>query len=199
MKIALLGSSFDPPHIGHLLIAQQVKEILKIDEVWLMPAYQHAFGKKLTDKKHRLAMVKLVQSAFIKVSELEIKRGGISYAIDTLQKLHQQYSDNTFFWILGSDQLDEFHKYKDWKEIVNNYSLIVFPRESVLNQRIEKVKHKLRLTKVPKNIIVMNSSDLILTNISSSAIRQRIKKGLSIKHLVTEQVEEYIRKHKLYM
>lgn len=198
MKIAILGSSFDPPHIGHLLIAQQVKEILTVDDVWLMPTYQHAFGKKLTVAKHRLAMVNLLRSESINVSELELKRGGASYTIDTLQELQKKHPDDTFFWILGSDQLDEFKNYKSWKEIIKHYSLIIFPRESTLQQLTIRVKKSLQLPIIPSNIIVLDNQDLALTNLSSSMIRQRVKRGLSIKHLVTSRIEEYIRKHKLY-
>src|SRR6185369_9653220 len=113
MKIAVLGGSFDPPHLGHLFIASQVKELLHMDEVWLMPLYQKTkqdkiFHKSITDTNHRLAMTKFLKNAFIKVSDFEIKNNPSSYTLITLQKLQETYPEHEFYWILGSDQLEGF-------------------------------------------------------------------------------------------
>src|SRR5438477_12504705 len=113
MKIAILGGSFDPPHLGHVLIAEQVKEFLKIDQVWLMPLYQknmqdEVFHKNLTAVSHRLGMTKLFKNHFIKVSDYEIEQNKTSYSYETLQGLQKLHPDDEFYWILGSDQLKDF-------------------------------------------------------------------------------------------
>lgn len=199
MKIAILGGSFDPPHIGHALIAQQVKNILDMNQIWLLPNNQHAFGKKQSPAPDRFRMTKFLEENNIIVSDFEIKSKGISYTIDTLNALKKIYPEDEFYWILGSDQLESFQKYKNWQEITANYRLIVFPRESVVHKLKDKVKKSLNLKSIPENITVMQNKDLILMNISSSMVRERIKYGVSIKYLVPENVEEYIKENKLYI
>src|SRR5690348_1092340 len=106
MKIAILGGSFDPPHLGHLFIASQVKELVGVDEIWLMPLYQShggTFQKTLSSVKHRLEMTRLIESDDIKVSTFEIENNKTSYTIDTLTGISQQYPENTYYWIIGSD------------------------------------------------------------------------------------------------
>ncbi|HVF69951.1 MAG TPA: nicotinate (nicotinamide) nucleotide adenylyltransferase [Xanthomonadales bacterium] len=199
MKIGILGGSFDPPHIGHLLIAEQVREVLSLDRIWLLPNFNHAFGKVQTNAEYRLQMAKFLENEYIKSSDHEIKKKGTSYTIDSLKDFKIQYPGDQIFWILGSDQLESFHNYKDWREIVKKHSMIIFPRESVISELKEKTKKALKLKTIPISIKVLQDKDLILTNISSSIIRERVKKGLSIKYLVPEKIEEYIKKHKLYI
>ena len=204
MKIAILGGSFDPPHFGHVLIANQVKELLKMDEVWLMPLYQKAmqdeiFHKKLTPVNDRLAMTHTLKNAFIKISEYEILHNQTSFTYDTLVALQKQHPNDIFYWILGSDQLKEFRKYHKWEELVKTKNLIIFPREHALWNLKEKVKESLRLQEIPENVIVLNKRDLILTNISSSAIRKRVKKRLPIGFLVPSAVKDYIKNNELYV
>ncbi len=198
MKIAILGGSFDPPHLGHLFIAQQVLELLQMDEVWLMPVYHHPFQRNLSDVKHRLAMTKLLQTKAIKISDYEIRHNPTSYTIDTLNGLKKINADNEYFWITGSDQLEHFQKYKEWQQIITKHNLIIFPREWMLPQLDEEVKNKLMLKTIPQNVIVLTEKILFLTNISSTKIRERVKANLSIQPFVSEQVEEYIVKNNLY-
>jgi nicotinate-nucleotide adenylyltransferase len=198
MRIAILGGSFDPPHWGHLFIASQVKEFLEVDQVWLMPLYQHAFDKKVSSVEHRLAMTKLLEGDSLKVSTYEIDQQKTSYTIETLDGLAAKYREHTFSWILGSDQLAVFYKYKDWQDIIARHSVIVFPREYLLPHLEEEVKNALQLQTIPPNVIVLQNSDLILTNISSTKIRDRVKNNRSIHNYVPEKVEEYIKEHDLY-
>lgn len=203
MKIAILGGSFDPPHIGHTLIAQQVIEKVGVDQVWFLPNYSTAahdkiFQKKLSPVEDRLAMAKMLEDEKIKVSDFEIKHNPSSITIDTLEKLTNEYPEHEFSWITGSDKLATFSKYDRWQDIVKNYTLIVFPREHTLWHIEERVKEGLQLQTVPVNVIVLATRDLILTNVSSSTVRNRVKEGLPIKHLVLPEVEEYIKEKKLY-
>ena len=198
MNIAILGGSFDPPHVGHYLIAQQVRDLLHMDQVWLMPAFQHPFQKKLSLTGHRLAMTKLLENETIKASDFEIKHNKTSYTIDTLKALEEQYPNDTFYWVTGSDQLESFQKYKDWRQIVAKHNLIIFPREWILPFFEDRVKEKLQLQSIPKNVIVLQNDELLLTNISSTGIRRRVQNSLPITYLVPAQVETYIQKKKLY-
>jgi nicotinate-nucleotide adenylyltransferase len=204
MKIAILGGSFDPPHLGHILIARQVIEKTQVDQVWLMPNYNtsahHAvFQKKLSPVENRLAMAELLVDEQIKISNFEIENNQKSLTIVTLKTLSQQYPQHSFYWIMGSDKLETFHLYDDWQDIIKKYRLIIFPREHMLWHLKERVKEGLELQTIPQNVIVLQNKDLMLTNISSTAIRDRVKNNLPIDFLVVPKVEEYIRKHQLYV
>lgn len=204
MKIAILGGSFDPPHLGHLFIAIQVKELLQMHQVWLMPLFEHAshaqlFHKKMGTASDRYAMTKLLENSFIRASDFEIVHNKTSYTADTLDELVKRHPSDEFFWILGSDQLENFQKYYKWQEIIKKHRIIIFPRESVLPRFEERVKQALQLKSIPGNVIVLNKKDLLLTNISSTNIRERVKNSLPIRYFVPEKVAEYIEKHKLYI
>ena len=202
MKIAILGGSFDPPHFGHILIATQIKEHLGMDEIWLMPLFQKnlqnkMFHKQLSSVADRFAMTKLLKNDFIKISDFEIIQNQTSYSLLTLEQLQKLHPKDTFYWILGSDQLAGFHKYYQWQELIKQ-NLIIFPREHTLWHLTERVKEGLQLQTIPKNVIVLQNRDLILSNVSSTAVRERVKKNLSIDFLVPKKIEEYIKKNKLY-
>lgn len=203
MKIALLGGSFDPPHLGHILIARQVIEKIGIDEVWLLPMFgtaAHApiFQKDLSPVSDRLAMVNLLANHQIKVSDFELTHNQQSITIVTLELLEKQYPDHTFYWITGSDKVDTFKKYDRWQDIIQKHHLVIFPREHMLWHLEDRVKEAFQLREIPETVTVMHDKDLILTNISSTKIRDRVRKGLSIRDIVPEEVEKYIKGHKLY-
>ncbi len=203
MKIAILGGSFDPPHLGHYLIATQIKELLGMDQVWLMPnvstsAHHKIFQKELSPVADRLQMTQLMENEYIKASDFELNHNPTSITITTLEKLSKQYPSDTFYWITGSDKLETFNQYDRWKDIINNNNVIVFPREHMLWHLEERVKEAFGLQSIPENVIVLQNESLLLTNISSRIIRERKRKGLSIQYLVPAGIEEYIEKHRLY-
>jgi nicotinate-nucleotide adenylyltransferase len=204
MKIAILGGSFDPPHLGHILIAQQILELTEIEEVWLMPNYttgthHKIFRKQLSPAIKRFEMTKLLENNTIKVSDFELKYNKKSITITTLKMLSKQYPENIFYWITGSDKLETFHLYDDWLEIIKNYHIIIFPREHMLWDLESRVKNAFKMKKIPENVIVLQNKELLLANISSTAIRHRVKNGLPINFLVKESVEKYIKKNNLYV
>ncbi len=199
MKIGILGGSFDPPHIEHWLIAEQVKDILGLDEVWIMPCCHHPLNKHLfSSSQNRYNMVKLMDHNKIRASDFEVKKGDPSYTIETLEALYEKHPNDQFFWIIGSDTLKDFQKWRRWQELVQKYYLVIFPRETFLEHLTEKVLRSLNLKSIPDNITILHSPELILTNLSSTLIRKRVKEGKSIKYLVTKEVEEYIKNNKLY-
>lgn len=198
MKIAILGGSFDPPHLGHFSIALQVQELLDMDQVWLLPAHNHPFQRDLSPVEKRYTMTSFLETDKIKVSDYEMKHNPKSYTIDTLNGLKQTHPDDEFYWITGSDQLEHFQKYKNWQDIINKHNVIIFPREWMLPQLNDIVKEKLMLKTIPENVIVLQTKHLILTNISSTKIRERVKKGLPIHYFVPTKVAEFIKENNVY-
>lgn len=186
MSIAVFGGRFDPPHCGHLLVAEQVLEKMpEINQLWLLPANTHPWKQMVASPLNRLNMTKLLESKKIKVSDFDIKRGGETYTIDTV-KLLKRDSTHSYFWLCGSDTLREFHRWKNFQQLVKLIPFLVFPRSN------DKIKN------LPEGFSLIKNKNLITTNISSTAIMNRIKRGLPITGLVPEKVEEYIREYNLY-
>jgi nicotinate-nucleotide adenylyltransferase len=180
-KIAVLGGSFNPPHICHVFICYYVFATTDVDQTWVVPCYRHAFGKKLAPFQHRLTMCRLAMESLregvVLVSAIEEERQGISWTIDTVRYLRNKYPEHEFRWIIGSDVLDEFDTWKDVDQLRQLISFIVVPRAG---------SH------------VGDPEGFQLPNISSTLIRERIKQQKSIHHLVPKKIETYIRLHKLY-
>lgn len=189
MNVAVLGSSFDPPHNGHLKIAENVLRSGKVSKVILMPVNIHPFTKKLTDSKHRLAMAKLLEDKNIEISDYEISKSSTSYSIDTLRTLQERFPKDRFYWIIGSDHLNSFVKWKDWKKIIEDFGLIIVARDAQYHLAGE----------TRKNIITLDAKDFLPLDISSTDIRKKIKEGESISNLVPKKIEEYIIHHELYL
>ena len=203
MKIAVLGGSFDPPHLGHIFIARQIKEKFDMDEVWLLPLFKQGFDrffeKKLSSFENRYAMAKLLENKYIKASTFEKDENPSSRTIETLTKLNAKYKKDEFFWVMGTDQLVNIQKYYEWEKITRENNLIIFPREYLLPDLDEIVKKSLSVKKIPSNIFVMNDKGLILTNISSTKIRSRVKDNLPVDYMVTKEVQDFIKSNKLYV
>ena len=199
MKIAILGGAFDPPHLGHLIVAEQVREILKMWEVWLMPVYSHPFHKHLSSTSHRLAMIRFVESQFIKASDFEINLNTTSYTIDTLRLLQKQRPDDEFYWCIGSDTLADFHKWKEWKKLRNDFNIIVYPRGNGLKDLRKNVQKAFKLENISENITVLDHKGVVITNVSSTLVRERVASGSSIHYLVSDKIEKYIKDNNLYV
>lgn len=187
MHIGILGGSFDPPHIGHLLVARQTREIAILDQVWLMPYFAHNWDTTVTPANHRLAMAKLLEEDGINVSDEEIKRKEKSYTIDTVRRLKSKFSSHEFFWIVGSDVLPEFNRWKNYKKLPKEVSFLVFPRNG----------HPLP-DRLPQGFTPVISPELVTSNISSTIVRKRITKGLSVSGMISGGVISYIQRTTLY-
>jgi nicotinate-nucleotide adenylyltransferase len=188
MKIAILGGRFDPPHIGHFLVARQVLDFRKdIDKVLLVPAFKHQWKPIIASPKDRIEMLKFFVEPRIEVSDIEIKRKGISYSIDTIKAIKEK-TGAEIFWIVGSDILPEFKKWKHAGELLKLATFLVVPRDP----------HALPKN-IPAGFEIISSPKLITTDFSSTLIREKIKNGESIKNLVPECIEKYIIEHKLYV
>lgn len=188
MKVAVLGGRFDPIHVGHLLIARQVLEFdPTIDKVLFVPAFQHQWKPIVASPKDRIAMIESVLEERMEVSDIEIKRGGVSYSIDTIKSFKKE-TGAEIYWVVGSDIVTEFNRWKNSDELVKEATFLVFPRDPY------------DLPKdLPKGFELISSPNLLVTSFSGTAIRERIKAGKSIKYLVPEEVERYIKENSLYV
>ena len=189
MNIAVLGSSFDPSHNGHLTIARNVLKShpstsLRIDKVILMPVNIHPFAKQLTQAKHRFTMAKLLEGKNIEVSDLELKKNSISYSIDTLKALKKKYPNDKIYWIIGSDYLENFTKWKKWQKIISDFGLVIIARDTQTDIKRELKKF---VNYDFKNIIILNGKDFPPIDVSSSKIKKMIKEKKSISNLVLKK------------
>lgn len=198
MNIAILGGSFDPPHRGHKATAKRLLRLFNFDQIWLMPLFQHPFNKSLSPSTSRFEMTKYLENNKIKISDLELKRKSVSYTIDTLNLLRDQRPQDKFVWIIGTDQVASFAKWKNWKEIIDKFKLIVVPRTNFKKAK-EELNNISQLVSFPKNIILVDRKKFKPIYISSTLTRKRINENKPIKNLVPKKVEEYIIENKLYL
>lgn len=198
--IGVFGGSFDPVHLGHLVIAQDAAERLELSEVVFIPAAipPHKQHLQQVDAEHRLNMLNLAVESDVRfsVSDLELQRGGVSYTIDTVRELNSIYPDARIVLIVGSDTLVDLHNWYKVDELLGLCEVATFlrPGESDLRQIAKKVA----LGELHKQRLLENLIDTHLIEISSSEIRMRIAEGLGIRYLVPPEVEMYIYEHGLY-
>tara|TARA_Y100000768_G_scaffold39344_1_gene25855 strand:+ start:327 stop:911 length:585 start_codon:yes stop_codon:yes gene_type:complete len=194
MKVCLFGGTFDPPHLGHLIIAQTIFEAENFDQIVFVPAYQppHKNGMKISPVDQRLEMLKIAISEnpnFI-MSDLEIQRKGLSYSIDTIIEYKKQnnLSSDELFYLMGSDSLKQFKKWKDTKRIIDESRVIVAIRPGFRPSDIPNwILAKIQFASIPR------------IEISSTTIRDRWIDDKTIRYMVTESVWQYINKNKLYL
>ena len=188
-RLAVFGGSFDPPHLGHLRIADAAVEQFRLDEIRWIPSAISPFKttEVVSDASHRLAMVEfaIADRPQYSVSRIEIDRGGISFTVDTLRAIHETSPDAELFFLLGEDAFEEFESWHEPNEIRKLARLIVYPRGDGQHGR-QYLKRSDRLLE-GMNI-----------HISSSEIRKRMARGESIDNWVTESVIKYIRSNGLY-
>jgi nicotinate-nucleotide adenylyltransferase len=188
-KVGIFGGTFDPIHNGHLITAQSVREIRKLDKIIFIPAFisPHKSDVKTSSAEHRLNMIKIATGdiPFFECSDIEIRRDGISYTVDTLRELKKSYDDLEF--IIGYDNIFKFHDWKDPDEIFKLSKIIVLRRKSSLPPPFED--------KYSREAIFVQTRGI---EISATDIRERVKKGMPIHFLVPQKVEEYIYQNKLY-
>ena len=195
MKI-VFGGSFDPIHIGHIILARDIKERLKADKVIFVPTAQAPLkGKHRASMEDRLNMLRLAlekEKDFI-IEDYEIKRGGISYTVFTLEYLKKKYEGEELYLLLGSDSFLRFHLWKEPEKILKMVRIVIVDREGKLKEVEEYINERFKAFK--DKVTLLHSRRI---DISSTEIRRRIKEGKSIYCLVPESVEEYIRKRGLY-
>ena len=187
MKIGILGGTFNPPHIGHCILAQEMMDKLSLEKILFIPTNisPHKQESKMVSAQHRLEMVsRMIQDRqCFAVSDYEIKREGISYTVDTLEYLKGEYPNDEISLIIGSDLACQF---KQWRspERIRELARIVVGRR--------------REFPAPTDNAFL-PVDILQIEISSSRIRQMRTQGLSVQYLLNGRVYEYIEQHRLYL
>lgn len=213
MTITLFGSSFNPPHLGHALVIQDFIDAGLTDELWLLPNIRSAFGKNLEAASHRLKMSSIFceylakniasnrkdnpKSCLVKMCNIEsdLKLSGQTF--DSINAIkHTTYATDSgllktnegvkFQFLMGSDQLPKFHLWHNYLGLLAQMTFYVYPR----------VGHP--LTNLHKDMVVLNSSNQAITNISSTMIRNRISNSLSVNLLLPNSITKYIQSNQLY-
>ena len=196
MNIGVLGGTFDPIHIGHLVVGEEARMKLGLSEILFVPAGQPWLkqDRDITPAAHRVEMVRraIADNPHFKLCTLEVERPGPSYTVNTLTLLQKQLgSQASLFFILGRDTLAELPLWKEPQRVIQLCRLVVPPR---LGSR--DLKHL--ETAIPGLLDKVIQLDMPVIGISSSGIRQRIAQGLSIRYLVPDEVGKYITEHKIY-
>ena len=198
MQIGVFGGTFDPIHRGHLDAARAACGFLNLDRLIWVPNRQSPLrlGEDRTPGSHRLAMVEcaIAGDERFEVSDLEVKREGPSYLIDTLEALKKQHPKAEWHFLMGMDSLDTFDRWVRVEDIVKMVKVWVMPRPGGEAQRV--VTHlEERAPHLAKEVHLLEGPQL---DISATEIRKRIEKGHPITDLVPSEVSEYISEHNLY-
>jgi nicotinate-nucleotide adenylyltransferase len=199
-RLGVLGGSFNPVHMGHLLIAQSAFEALDLERVLFVPCATPAHKQKsgLADSEDRLAMLEAVleHDPRFDVCDIEIRRGGTSYTVDTMKQLREMHPQSRFFFIIGLDTLPELHTWKSINELLGLCEFVTFVRPGHDLRSLKEEDLKL-MEPWPRRLLDGMYTG-IRVDISSSDIRHRVAEGMSIRYLVPMEVEIYISEHSLY-
>jgi nicotinate-nucleotide adenylyltransferase len=198
-KIGILGGTFNPIHCGHLIIAESVRESQDFDRVLLIPSGQppHKPDSEVIDPEFRYEMVRRSVSSnpFFEASRVEIDTDGYTYTVNTLQTLKKAYGDETeLCFIIGADVIPELTSWREYRTVFGLCEFIAVRRPGIGRNSADAVVEKLKSEYSAR----INLIDAPLIDISSSKIRERCNAGKSIKYLVPEDVEDYIKTEELY-
>lgn len=199
MNIGVMGGTFDPIHLGHLAVAEEAREQVNLTVVLFVPAGQPYFklNTPILDAEHRAKMVSLAIAGkpYFKLSTIEMERAGPSYTVDTIAELRGQLgAGDELFFILGWENLTELPRWQEPARLIQMCHLVVAPRPDRPRPNLEVLEKA--IPGLSQRVILL---DKPLIAISASEIRQRVAKGLSIRHLVPEPVNRHIKKYRLYI
>lgn len=185
-RIGLFGGTFDPVHLGHTIVAEWMQSKLNLDEIHFIPNYIHPFAKRedILNSAHRVQMLELAIADYpdFKICRYEIDRNEISYSIDTIRYFQKQFPDYKLFYLIGADNIDEFDFWKEADEIFKLATVVVHNRRGDDSNTPDKFE----------------CIESPLIEISSSQIREHIKRGLPYHSFLHPDVYKYIEQHKLY-
>ncbi len=199
-RLAVMGGTFDPVHYGHLVTAEAVRDEYNLDKVIFMPTGSppHKMDRATSEPNHRYLMTVLatITNPFFEVSRVEIDRPGITYTVDTIKELRMHYGDEAeIYFITGADAILEIFTWFSVDELFRLCSFVAATRPGFhgkdMEQKLKEIKSNYK-----KEIFSIEVPSLA---ISSTDIRNRIKSGKTIRYLLPEAVEDYIRKSRLYM
>lgn len=187
MNISLFGGAFDPPHLGHTQVSRSLLEEKIADEVWYLPVKNHHFGKNMSDLSHRLKMLELIihNEPRIRIELYETKQEGINYTYQTMKGLCAQYPQHSFSFVIGSDNLAGYDRWLEKHPLLLDFPFYVYPRAGYLFEPMYPNMTPLK--------------GFATVKVSSTEVREKVKKGESISKLVDPKVEQYIIEHGLYI
>lgn len=191
-RVGIMGGAFDPVHLGHLLAAEAAREQYGLEEVWFMPSHipphKHQAG---VSGKQRLEMVEAATRAnpAFKPLDIELRRGGVSYTVDTIRELRREHPDLDLYFIIGADMVNYLPKWEGIEELTGMLRFIGLQRPGSF----------LELDALPDHIQqAVHLADMPLVDISSSLVRKRLASGKSVRYMVPDEVHEYIVRSGLY-
>lgn len=189
MRIAIFGGRFDPIHNGHIAIAREVLKVGRVDEVWLSLENQHQWRPIIASVADRKAMLELAVGTEpkIKIDETPIALGGLTETIAVVRKLRAEYPQHEFIFVVGSDNMNVFHKWTHWEELLAEVHFLVVARKGS------------PLENIPANCTILEDPSYEPLEDSATRVREYRKAGKSIHGLVPDAVEEYIVQHNLYV
>jgi nicotinate-nucleotide adenylyltransferase len=188
-KVGLFGGSFNPPHLGHLIVVGEVLSALNLDKILFIPTYipPHKEADLPAEERYKMTGMAISGNPRFEISDIEMKRGGISYTADTLRELRDLFREVEFYLIMGADEFSEIENWREPEAVLSLSKVVVMGRPGCeLGEVGQEYLGKFLKVDVP------------LIGISSSDIRKRVKEGRSIAYLVPPGVEEYIREKDLY-
>lgn len=196
-RIGILGGTFNPIHVGHLIMGQCAGEVFELEKVLVMPTKNPEY-KEITKNVSEEDRVRMIQLAieghpFFELSQLELQREGYTYTADTLEILTKEYSDTKFYFIMGADSLYQIESWKQPEKILSLATIVVASRNDsmrALNDQIDYIQGK-----YDAEIYHLDSPSL---EISSNDIRRRVGEGKSIRYYVPKRVHQYIEDNHLY-
>ncbi len=191
LRVGVFGGTFDPPHIGHLIVAGEAMESAQLDRLLFVPANSspHKAGQDQTPSETRASMVSaaIEDDPRFELSRLELDRGGVSYTIETLTSLAETHPDWALSLVVGADQVSAFHRWKDPRRILDIAQIVAMSRAGESGGETPGIPTN-RMTRV----------EVTRIDVSSSRIRDRIKEGKSVRNMVTDPVLAVIEREKLY-
>jgi nicotinate-nucleotide adenylyltransferase len=182
-RVALFGGAFDPPHKGHTAFCKALAEDPGFDEVWILPAYRHPFGKEMAPFQHRLAMCMAAFGKFapkVKIRDDESRAGGEGYTIDLVRHLKSEFPNISFTLALGSDNYSQRHNWKDFEEL----------------QQLAEIRFYGRRGFAEENRVL--GLETPFPEVSSQDIREELSRGRLGTRLIPPAVASYIKQHRLY-
>lgn len=190
-RVGIFGGTFNPPHVAHLIIAESVREEFRFDRILWIPNNRSPLKERfeLADAEDRLAMTRAatVGNDAFTISKIEIRRSGVSYTVDTVRTLQERHPNAAFHLIVGSDSLAQIDRWHEPKELLERVPFIVFRRPGSADVSAPAgFEDRIAFADAP------------LLEISSTEIRRRIRSRRSIRYMVPQSVDEYVRSRDLY-
>lgn len=191
-RIGIFGGSFNPPHAAHLIVAEFIRDAFDLDRILWVPSYHTPLKnpEDLAPMEDRFEMTRLAtgENDRFDLSDVEIRRGGFSFTVDTLRSLQEARPDVEFSLILGMDSLSGFSSWREPEEILRRVPLIVYPRAGSDTRETRR-----------EFFGAVSFAEAPLVEISGTMIRDRVRYGRSIRYLVPREVERHIRERRLYL